>query len=216
MIRNVRLDVLWIRYRLFDSIFYRNNVCAWHRVGLYCHTATCLSLNTTTDHSNHHPSSLETRDGRVPFFANHHHRSLSAPSSELRDRHLPTHHHHDMSKTSNITGVVAQGRTWDARWKRGRIYQGRCTRYAHKSLFLIYLLTKTPRSLSFNANLMQQGDTPFVMLIFDAARLLVASNCWISMQREGFPLLFVLNGRNSMWQGVEPLVASLHWFSTRR
>jgi len=32
MIRNVRLDVLWIRYRLFDSIFYRNNVCAWQRI----------------------------------------------------------------------------------------------------------------------------------------------------------------------------------------
>ena len=26
----------------------------------------------------------------------------------------------------------------------------------------------------------------------------------------GFPLLSVLNGRISMWQGVEPLVASLH------
>ena len=30
MVRNVRLDVLWIWCRLFDSIFYRNNVYVWH------------------------------------------------------------------------------------------------------------------------------------------------------------------------------------------
>jgi len=34
MVRKVRLDILWIRYRLFDSIFYRNNVRAWQWVYL--------------------------------------------------------------------------------------------------------------------------------------------------------------------------------------
>ena len=89
------------------------------------------------------------RNGGVLFFANHHHHFLSAPSSELQDRRLPTHHRHDMLKTSDVTRVVplvGQGRARDARWTRGRIYQGGCTRYARKSLFLIYLLTKTPEA----------------------------------------------------------------------
>jgi len=31
-----------------------------------CHTATCLSLNTTTDHSNHYPPLLETQTEGFP------------------------------------------------------------------------------------------------------------------------------------------------------
>ena len=63
MVNNVRLDVLWIQYRLFDSIFYRNNVCAWQRPwGMFW----CLGSPLLISNSRTSPHGLILVFGHLP------------------------------------------------------------------------------------------------------------------------------------------------------